>query len=226
MENREEEIPTLAQAARIGHPHTIRKKESQKSARETDLRGTRRCMYDGRSSLREGRMNIPETYDYLVRARRNLWAALQGVPDEVLSRPLLDGDRFHCIKDLVFHVAATEDFWIREEILREQPVRKTIPALKDTQGGPVFAGFALETLMYYWRVVEQSTLTYLPTLTDDELKRIVTVHDRPGKRYTVDGLLWNVMFHEMRHTAQITVLLRTQGIKPPALDLYYYLPIA
>jgi uncharacterized damage-inducible protein DinB len=42
----------------------------------------------------------------------------------------------------------------------------------------------------------------------------------------VDGLLWNVMFHEMRHTAQITVLLRTQGIKPPALDLYYYLPIA
>ncbi len=30
-------------------------------------------------------MNIPETYDYLVRARRDLWATLQGVPDEVLS---------------------------------------------------------------------------------------------------------------------------------------------
>jgi uncharacterized damage-inducible protein DinB len=80
-------------------------------------------------------VNIPETYDYLVRARRNLWGALEGVPDEVLSRPLLDGDRLHCIKDLVFHVAATEDFWIREEILREQPVWQTIPALKDTQGG-------------------------------------------------------------------------------------------
>src|SRR6266403_1684475 len=80
------------------------------------------------------RMNIAETYDYVVRARRDLWAALRGVPDEVLSRPLLDGAKFHCTKD--------------------------------------------------------------------------------------------VMFHEMRHTAQITVLLRTQGIKPPALDLYYYLPIA
>ena len=171
-------------------------------------------------------MNIPETYDYLVRARRNLWTALERVPDEVLSRKLLDGDRFQCIKDLVFHVTATEDFWIREEILREQPVRQTISALKDTQGGPVFGGSPLEMLLDYWRLVEQSTLAYLSTLNDGELKRVVTVHDRPGQRFTVDGLLWNVMFHEMRHTSQVTVLLRTQGIKPPALDLYYYLPIA
>jgi hypothetical protein len=28
-------------------------------------------------------MNIPETYDYLVRARRDLWGTLEGVPDEV-----------------------------------------------------------------------------------------------------------------------------------------------
>jgi uncharacterized damage-inducible protein DinB len=170
-------------------------------------------------------MNIPETYNYLVRARRDLWATLESAPDEVLSRPLLDGAKLHCIKDLVFHVTSVEDFWIQEEILREQPVRTTIPALKDTQGGPVFAGFALETLLAYWRVVERSTLTYLTTLADDELKRIVTVHDRPGKRYTVDGLLWNIIIHESRHVAQISVLLRTQGITPPFLDLLNYLPV-
>jgi uncharacterized damage-inducible protein DinB len=170
-------------------------------------------------------MNIPEAYDYLVRARRDLWAALERVPDEVLSRPLLNGKKFHCIKDLMFHVAATEDFWIREEILREPPVRQTLPAFKDTQGGPVFADTALKTLLDYWRAVEQITLTYLPTLTDDELKRIVTVHDRPGKRYAVDGLLWNIVIHESRHVAQISVLLRTQGIAPPFLDLLNYLPI-
>jgi uncharacterized damage-inducible protein DinB len=28
------------------------------------------------------------------------------------------------------------------------------------------------------------------------------------------------MIHEVRHTAQIAVLLRTQGIKPPSLDLF------
>jgi uncharacterized damage-inducible protein DinB len=33
----------------------------------------------------------------------------------------------------------------------------------------------------------------------------------------VDGLLWHVMIHEMRHTAQIAVLLRTQGIEPLGL---------
>jgi hypothetical protein len=31
-------------------------------------------------------MNIPETYDYLVRARLDFWKTLDGVPDELLSR--------------------------------------------------------------------------------------------------------------------------------------------
>jgi len=169
-------------------------------------------------------MNIPETYDYLVRARRDLWATLEAMADEVLSRPLLDGEKFHCIKDLVNHIPGVEDGWIHEDILRDQPVRNSIPALKDIGEVPVYAGFALKTLLDYWRAVEQSTLRYLATLTDDELKRVVTVHDRPGRRYKLDGLLWNVMFHEMRHAAQISVLLRTQGITPPFLDLLNYLP--
>jgi uncharacterized damage-inducible protein DinB len=171
-------------------------------------------------------MNIPQIYDYLVRARRDLWATLEGVPDEVLSRPLLNGSRFHCIKDLVFHVAAVEDCWIHEDILCDHPMLQSIPALKDSDGSPVYAGIALETLLAYWRAVEQRTLTYLATLTDDELKRIVTLHDSPEERFTVDGVLWHVMIHEMRHTAQIAVLLRTQGIKPPSLDLLFYLPSA
>ena len=171
-------------------------------------------------------MNISEAYDYLVRARRDLWTTLQSVPDEVLSRRLLNGAKFHCIKDLLFHIAATEDFWLQEEILREQPVRQKVPAFKDTRGGPSFAPVALEDLLDYWRLVEQCTLEYLPTLTEEELKRIVSVHDRPGQRYTVDGLLWNVVIHESRHVAQISVLLRTQNIAPPFLDLLRYLPIA
>jgi uncharacterized damage-inducible protein DinB len=172
-------------------------------------------------------MNVTETYDYLIRARRDLWTTLEGVPDEVLSRPLLNGERLHCIKDLVFHVAAVEDGWLHEDILREQPVWETVPALKDTLlWKPVFAGFALITLLDYWRLVELSTLNYLAKLTNAELKRIVIVHDAPEERYTVDGLLWHVMIHEMRHTAQIAVLLRTQGIEPPWLDLKNYLAFA
>ncbi len=170
-------------------------------------------------------MNIPETYDYLIRARRDLWTALEAVPDEVLSRPLLDGARFHCIKDLVVHVAEVEDGWIHGDILREDLVQTAFPALRDSEGGPVYGGFTLEILLDYWRAVEQSTLSYLAALNDAELQRIIA-SDSPGERFTVDGLLWHVMMHEIRHTAQIVMLLRMQGIKPPSLDLLFYLPSA
>lgn len=169
-------------------------------------------------------MNIPETYDYLVRARRDLWAKLESVPDEVLSRPLLGESRFHCIKDLLFHIPDVEDGWIHGDILRDEMVQKTIPALNDTEGGPVYGDFALGTLLDYWGAEEKSTVTYFATLSDNDLKRIVILEDSPAARFTVDGLLWHVMIHEMRHTAQIAVLLRTQGIKPPSLDLLFYLP--
>jgi uncharacterized damage-inducible protein DinB len=167
-------------------------------------------------------MNIPETYDYLVRARRDLWATLEGVSDEVLSRPLIGGPRFQCIKDLVFHIAGVEDGWLHYTILRDEPVQLRTPVIKDIQEGPFCEGVALETLLDYWRAVEQRTLTYLAALTDDELNRLVD--DSPTERFRLDGLLWHVMIHEMRHTAQIVMLLRMQGIKPPSLDLLFYLP--
>ena len=167
-------------------------------------------------------MNIPQTYDYLVRARRDLWATLEGVPDEVLSRPLIGGPRFQCIKDLVLHIAGVEDGWLHYTILRDTPIQHTMPAIKDIPEGPFCANVALETLLKYWRAVEQSTLEYLPTLTQTELNR--PVDDSPTERFKLEGLLWHVMIHEMRHTAQIVMLLRMQGITPPALDLLFYLP--
>jgi uncharacterized damage-inducible protein DinB len=168
-------------------------------------------------------MNIPETYDYLVRTRRDLWAALEKVPDKVLSRPLAGEEWFPCLKDLVFHMAAVEDGWLNMDILREEPVLENFPTLRGAEKGAV-CGFRLETLLDYWRAVEKSTLAYITTLTDDELNRVTTPYDDPEQRVRVDGLLWHVVIHEMRHTAQIVVLLRTQGIKPPSLDLLWYLP--
>ena len=53
-------------------------------------------------------MNIFEIYNYLVRARRDLWATLEAVPDGVLSRPLAVLLRTQGIKppslDLLFHL--------------------------------------------------------------------------------------------------------------------------
>lgn len=151
---------------------------------------------------------------------------LVGVPDDILSKPLLSGDKRHCIKDLLFHIPSVEDGWLHEDILRETMVLQNNPSLRDTTGGAEYAEVPLSTIVDYWKTVEQSTLAYLSRLTEDELARVVTVHDSPTEHHTVDGLLWHVLIHEMRHTAQIVVLLRTQNIKPPALDLLFYLPSA
>jgi uncharacterized damage-inducible protein DinB len=169
-------------------------------------------------------VDILATYNYLFRTRRELWQLLEQLPDEVLSRALLPGNKFHCIKDLLFHIPDVEDGWINGDIRKIQMVQNALPVLRNSEGGPVYAGFSLDILLEYWHLVEQSTLAYLATLHDEDLSRVVPLEDWPEKRFTVDGLLWHVMIHEMRHTAQIAVLLRTQDIEPPSLDLLPYLP--
>ena len=75
----------------------------------------------------------------------------------------------------------------------------------------------LEVLLNYWRAVEASTLKFLETLNPVELERVVE------NQFTVDGLIWHVMQHETRHTAQISVLARQLGFSPPQLDLIGHL---
>ncbi len=170
-------------------------------------------------------MNIPEFYGYLVRARRDLWVYLQSLPDEALSRPIIPGERFHSIKDLVLHVPAVEDSWLHEDILRDTPVWEGVPGIKGAQDGPYYAGTPLPALLSYWRAAEESTLGSLARLTPGELGREVAVQTSEGEqRFTVEGLLWHVMQHEVRHTAQIALLGRQLGFPPPFLDLLRYLP--
>jgi hypothetical protein len=61
---------------------------------------------------------------------------LETVPDEVLSCALLSGSRFHCIKDLLFHIPDVEDGWINGDIRQIQMVQNTVPVLRNSEGGP------------------------------------------------------------------------------------------
>ena len=166
-------------------------------------------------------MNHQQIYDYLMRARRDLWAALKTLPDDVLSKPLLDGERFHSIKDLVAHIPSVEDGWINEDIRRIPPVWNNFP---DLHSSPDIT-LSISVLINYWRAVETTTLSYFENLNEKTLNHVITPHDEPDTKLQLDGVLSHVMFHEMRHTAQICTLLRIQGIKPPALDLLWYLPV-
>lgn len=170
-------------------------------------------------------MNIPEMYSYLTQTRRQLWAALEKTPDDVLIRPLAGEEWFPCLKDLIFHIITVEDGWLNLDILRKNAVLEHFPTLRDAEEGAA-CDVKLEVLLEYWQAVEKRTLEYFAELTDDELQRITALHDEKPQEhfFKVDGLLWHMMIHEIRHTAQIVVLLRAQGIKPPALDLLWYLP--
>ncbi len=168
-------------------------------------------------------MNITETYDYLMASRRKLWDALEVLPDELLDRPLLQGERFHSVKDLVRHVAIVEDGWVNIDVREAEPVLAGFPDLETVARGPLPEGVPLAALLTYWRAVEARTLSYLSALDNAERERVVTPEDWRGLPFSVDGLLWHVMIHEIRHTSQITALLRTQDVKPPTLDLLFYL---
>ena len=93
-------------------------------------------------------MNIHQTYDYLMRARRDLWATLEIVPDELLSRAVLNG-RFRCIKDLVYHVAMVEDGWIHRTVLGDESVLESFLTLKDIGDSPDCSRLELGMLLEY-----------------------------------------------------------------------------
>ncbi|MEZ5974403.1 MAG: DinB family protein [Planctomycetota bacterium] len=163
-------------------------------------------------------------YDYLVRARRDLFARLAELPPEFLSRRLLHGQRLHCIKDLLFHMAAVEDDWLHCDILRTDPVVLSFQGRLPIEDGPAYADVPLELLKTYWEAVEQRMRAFLADYTPARAGAVVQLHDDPSKHFRTDGIVWHVMTHEVRHSAQIALLLRTEGHAPPKLDLYYYLP--
>jgi uncharacterized damage-inducible protein DinB len=63
-------------------------------------------------------MRVAEAFDYLTRARRDLWQALEAAPPEALTREFLDRPELRSILDLVFHIAVVSDCWLHEDILQ------------------------------------------------------------------------------------------------------------
>jgi uncharacterized damage-inducible protein DinB len=169
-------------------------------------------------------MDVLTFYRYLIRARQDLWAVLEATPDELLAKPILEGQRFKCLKDLIMHTAAVEDSWLHEDILHDTPVFTHALPEDLWKDGAEFATTPLPTLLAYWKAVQNSTVAYLQTAPDFGFMVEVVVDGETQQR-SAHGLVWHFMLHEVRHTAQMAVLLRQLGIKPPALDLLWYLPL-
>lgn len=168
-------------------------------------------------------MDATEFYDYLTRARRQLWPALRALPDEKLSKAVVPIPGARCIKDLIYHIAAVEDGWFRVDLFNEVSVMERLdlePTSEDSywhhQDRP------LEQLLSYWEAVEQDTLARWPALmAAAQSERRIQVNEDSPNTISVDEVIWHVMQHEVRHTAQIATMFRLAGEKPPSSDLAF-----
>ena len=169
-------------------------------------------------------MTIQMYYLYLTRARRDLWAFLESLPDEVLSKSVIPAERMRSMKDLVLHIAIVEDSWLHEDILRDQPVWERMAGFPHEFEKPYHDAKTLHWLLEYWRAVEAGTLEYLEAVNDAELERRVSVMGSlDDVTFSASDVLWHVAQHETRHTAQLALLGRLAGFAPPQLDLIKYL---
>ncbi|WP_034341988.1 DinB family protein [Deinococcus misasensis] len=165
-------------------------------------------------------MNPEMFYTYLTKARRLLWDSLRSLSDEELSRATLPGDGPRCLKDLVFHVAIVEDAWFRQDMLKQTPVYDALgPEIRSADQYWHHEHQPLEELLSYWEAVESDTLQRWPELMSlaDTETRIKTFDDRP-ETMSAEEVLWHVMQHEVRHTAQMVQMIRLLGHQPPSLD--------
>ena len=162
-------------------------------------------------------MNVREYYTYLSAAREQLWNYLRALPTADLDRDLIEsGDRFHSIKDLLLHVTDVEDHWVHF-IARGENLQSD-GRFKHDWVKPQAQQYELSWIIDYGRTVGQQTQAFLDA--SPELDRsIKLVQDDPASdTVTLDQLMWHVMTHEVRHTAQIALLVRQLGHTPPWLD--------
>lgn len=168
-------------------------------------------------------MEAAAFYHYLTQARRQLWTTLRALPDEALSQAVLPTDGARCIKDLVAHIAMVEDGWFRGDLLG-QPLEMDrlgrAPTSEDTYWH--HQNESLESLLAYWEAVEADTLRRWPELLEvvAEGRRVKALDDHP-ETVSADEVIWHVMQHEVRHTAQIVQMIRLLGQRPPSLDLVF-----
>jgi uncharacterized damage-inducible protein DinB len=162
-------------------------------------------------------MNVSEYYAYLSAAREQLWNFLRALPQADLDRDLIEsGDRFHSIKDLVLHVTDVEDHWVHS-VARGDGVNREGHFAHDWVK-PDAAQYDLGWIIEYGREVNERTRAFLESGPDMN-RSVKLVQDDPASdTVTLDQLFWHVMTHEVRHTAQIALMIRQLGHTPPWLD--------
>lgn len=159
-------------------------------------------------------MDARAYYAYLCSAREQLWNFLKALPPAQLDQHLIGGERFSTLKDLLLHVTDVEDHWLHTRGLGHTPD----PQFAHDWQVPHAEQYPLTWILEYAQTVQTRTQDFLNSVPDLE-RRVPLVSDDPEDgQVTLDQLLWHVMTHEVRHTAQMALMIRQLGHTPPWLD--------
>ena len=169
-------------------------------------------------------MHAAAYYQHLAQARTELWSFLESLPEDDLDRPLIEGERFRCIKDFLLHITGVEDHWIHGTARAATPVYAS--GFEHDWRSPQAENYRLFWIRDYSQAVERASTSFVKGLSASDQLHVVEVEGGggPPHRFTVETLLWHTMTHEVRHQAQVVLLTRQLGYQPPWLDYLRFAP--
>lgn len=149
-------------------------------------------------------------YDY------NTWA-MQRVLDAAgrlsLQQFVAGQDGHEAIRDVLVHTVWAQWIWLER-------CRGASPAAFWQPGEFPYVA----TLAARWRAVDTATHTFLDTLTEDDLERVISYQNFAGEtwRYPVWQALLHQANHAQQHRSEAALLLTHAGSSPGSLDLLVY----
>jgi uncharacterized damage-inducible protein DinB len=154
--------------------------------------------------------DLERMFDYGYWANRRLFAEIVKLVPEQFTEPYADGHG--SIRKTMVHVLSAEWGWLARCGGRER-------------GAPLEAtNYPTATaLIEAWNQVEGYVRTFLATLRDEDLTRVVEFALGSEKRsMPVWEMLQQAANHGIHHRGQVSLLLRLRGFNPDNFDIVLY----
>jgi len=155
--------------------------------------------------------DLQTLYDYGYWANAKLFSVIEAMPPETFTQPVAGS--YGSLRNTLVHMLSTEWGWLSR------------------CGGPARPGRlhaddypTLTSLTSTWRDVETYMRTFLASLTDADLDRIMTYPGSQGAERTIPlgQLLHHAANHGVHHRGQMALLIRLLGYTPGNIDILFY----
>jgi uncharacterized damage-inducible protein DinB len=155
---------------------------------------------------------VRELFAYDAWANALVFEAAAGLSEEQLVHSLASS--FPSVGGTLAHMVGAEWVWLRRW-LGESP-----GGFPDWVVKPVLADLRARL-----SAVEQECETFVASLCDGDLGRVVSYRNLAGQAFSdpLDGLIRHVVNHSTYHRGQVATQLRQLGLKPPSTDLIVFL---